>query len=377
MAIIRRYFDYNASAPLSQSAQAALLASFNIYGNPSSVHQEGRAAKALLQKARRTLATHLAVDSQNIIFTSGASEAAATLLTPYYKMGRAEIYFSKLYLSAGEHPAIATGGRFSSINICTIKLKADGCLCFDHLEERLKTHDNKEGLPLVAVQAANSETGVIQPLIEVASLVKQYGGVLIVDAAQYFGKLPLNISQFGGDFFILSGHKIGAPKGIGALVALGNSLMPTPLIAGGGQENGFRGGTQTAPLAAAFAAAISDNEAYRSMTHIETVRNYLEEGLKACVPHITIYGQEAPRLGNTSYFSIPQLKAETAQIGFDLAGFATSAGSACSSGKVTKSSILTAMGVQEHSGALRVSLGGEVSFTDIDAFLQTLKKMLK
>lgn len=376
MVIKRRYFDHNATTPLKKVARMALLESLEIFGNPSSVHKEGRAAKTLLQKARRQIAENLKTDPDNVVFTSGASEAAMTLLTPFYTMGNAKVQFSHLYLGATEHPCVAEGGRFARELISVIAVDQDGLIQQDKLASLLRAHDKTKGLPLVAIQAANSETGVIQPLKEIAAVVRDLGGTLIVDLTQYVDKNFVDIHQLGGDFFILSAHKVGGPKGVGAFVSCGNLLMPHPLIIGGGQERGLRGGTEALPLIAAFGAAMADCFTQEEIKHLIYLRGKLEDGLQKISPDIEIFGKRVQRLPNTTYFAVKNIKAETMQIAFDLEGFAVSAGSACSSGKVKQSKVLEAMGYHVPNGAIRISIGRETTSEDIDDFLSFFSQMI-
>ncbi|WP_273760002.1 cysteine desulfurase family protein [Bartonella sp. ML70XJBT.G] len=369
MVMKRRYFDHNATTPLKKTARVALLESLEIFGNPSSVHTEGRAAKALLQKARRQVAESLNTNPDHVVFTSGASEAAMTLLTPFYNMGRAKIQFSHLYIGATEHPSVAEGGRFSQECITTVAVDRDGLIQQDQLVSLLKIHDKTRGLPLVAIQAANSETGVLQPIKELAAIVRDFGGILIVDLAQYVDKNFVDIDQMGGDFFILSAHKIGGPKGIGAFVSSGSLLMPAPLIIGGGQEKGLRGGTEALPLIAAFGAAIADCYIKEEIKQLVYLRDKLENGIQKICHDVEIFGKRVQRLPNTTYFTVRGIKAETMQIAFDLAGFSVSAGSACSSGKVKQSRVLEAMGYHIPNGAIRISIGRCTTSQDIDDFL--------
>ncbi|UTO27704.1 cysteine desulfurase family protein [Bartonella harrusi] len=369
MVIRRRYFDHNATTPLKKTALMALLESLEIFGNPSSVHAEGRAAKALLEKARRQIAENLNAHPDHVVFTSGATEAATTLLTPLYDMGSSKVQFSHLYIGATEHPSIAEGGRFSKESISVVAVDQDGIIQQDKLISLLTGHDNIKGLPLVAIQAANGETGVIQPIKEIASIVRNFGGILIVDLTQYVGKNFVDIHQMGGDFFILSAHKIGGPKGIGAFISCGNLLMPCPLIVGGGQEKGLRGGTGAVPLISAFGAAIADCFTQEEREQLISLRNKLEDGIESISYNVEIFGKKVQRLPNTTYFTVRDIKAETMQIGFDLAGFSVSAGSACSSGKVKQNKVLTAMGYHVPNGAIRVSIGQSTTSQDINDFL--------
>ncbi|EJF77381.1 hypothetical protein MCO_01296 [Bartonella sp. DB5-6] len=369
MVVRRRYFDHNATTPLKKTARVALLEALEIFGNPSSVHAEGRAAKALLQKARRQIAKNLNTHPDHVVFTSGASEAAMTLLTPFYNMGSSKIQFSHLYIGATEHPSVAEGGRFSKECISTVAVDQDGLIKQDILASLLSVHDKTQGLPLVAIQAANGETGVIQQIKEIAAIVRDSGGILIVDLTQYVDKNFVDINQMGGDFFILSAHKIGGPKGTGAFVSYGNLLMPYPLIVGGGQEKGLRGGTEGLPLIAAFGAAMADCFTPKEIKQLIYLRNKLEDGIQKMCSDVEIFGKRVQRLPNTTYFTVRNIKAETLQIGFDLAGFSVSAGSACSSGKVKQSSVLEAMGHYVPNGAIRISIGRCTTSKDIDDFL--------
>lgn len=377
MAQSRLYLDFNATTPLSDSAKNALLSSFEHFGNASSVHHEGRAAKTLIQTARRFIAQALNCNSDNIIFTSGATESAAFALCPHYMMGRSPVTFSKLYIGATEHPCVLSGGRFNSQDVIIIPVDENGIINCEVLQKKLKQHDKNLGLPLISIQYANHETGVLQPIPQIAKIVKQAGGILVADIVQAFGKVPIDISSLEADFIFISGHKMGAPKGIGALIAMGSVLMPKPLLTGGGQEHGHRSGTQAIGLISAFGAAAQealhhDNEYLR----LKTLQDRLEIGLKHIEPNCIIHGKNAERLPNTTFFSIPNIKAETLQIAYDLAGIAVSAGSACSSGKVSSSHILKAMGYQNDNGAIRVSTGWLTKTSDIDFFLAETQKIV-
>ncbi|AQS41626.1 MAG: Aminotransferase class V [Candidatus Tokpelaia hoelldobleri] len=372
----RIYLDYNATTPLTDGAKAALVTAFDSFGNPSSVHSEGRAAKALMQRARRQVAALVNADPENIVFTSGATEAAATLLTPDYFMGRTPLALSHLYFSATEHPCITAKGRFPAEKCSVIPVDGNGFVQPVVLQDILARHDKAKGLPLVAIQYANHETGVIQPIAELAAIVRQAGGLFIVDSVQYAGRKKLDITQNCGDFFILSAHKLGGPKGAGAFIAAGGLVMPGALITGGGQERGLRSGTQALPLIAAFGAAAADAQAnLPDSERLAGLRNDIEAGIRKIAPDVLIHGEAAPRLPNTSYFTVPDIPAETLQIAFDLEGIAVSAGSACSSGKVSASPVLKAMGL-ENQGAVRLSSGWNTQSADIERFLTVFKNIM-
>lgn len=372
MAAVRAYLDYNASAPLLGAAREAVVAALD-GANPSSVHGEGRAARRIVEEARRQVAALANADPQHVVFTSGATEAAMTLLTPDWQMGKAALRFGSLYVCTADHPCLLGGGRFPAHQVTRMGVDGDGVLRLDELAASLAAHDREQGLALVAVHAANNETGVVQPLEEIASVVRAAGGVLVLDAVQAAGRIPLDMSKPCADYLILSAHKIGGPKGIGAIVAAADLMMPKPLVTGGGQEKGHRGGTENLAGIAGFgAAAAAALEGLGSVERVRNMRDRFEAALVELVPDAVIFGHAAPRLANTSFFAIPGLKAETAQIAFDLAGVALSAGSACSSGKVGPSHVLEAMGVDEIQGALRVSIGQETSAQDLELFRSAL-----
>jgi cysteine desulfurase len=373
MAAARAYLDYNASAPLITEAREAMIAALDLVANPSSVHAEGRAARGLIENARRDVAVLVNAKPEHVVFTSGATEAASTLLTPDWQMGRGTVRMSRLYVCEADHPCLLNGGRFPAAQVTRIGVDANGIANLAQLTAALATHDKAEGLPLVAIHAANNETGVIQPVEAIAAIVKAAGGILVVDAVQAAGRVSIDMSAAYADYLILSSHKIGGPKGVGAIVAAADLMMPKPLINGGGQEKGHRGGTENLAAIAGFGAAA--RQALASLNGVNALaqrRDEIETIIKTLVPDAEIFGTGAPRLANTTFFAIPGIKAETAQIGFDLAGVALSAGSACSSGKVGPSHVLKAMGYGDSLGALRVSIGHATSAGDIELFRTAL-----
>ncbi len=377
MAGSRAYLDYNASAPLLPVAHAAVVAALDVAANPSSVHSEGRAARKIIEDARRDVAALVGAKAEHVVFTSGATEAATTLLSPDWRMGRGAVRMSRLYVTEADHPCILNGGRFPADRITRLGVDGNGTIDLAALEAALAAHDKSEGLPLVAIHSANNETGVIQPFRDVAKLVKAAGGVLVADAVQAAGRIPLDMSAGYADYLILSSHKIGGPKGAGAIVATADLMMPAPLVTGGGQEKGHRGGTENLPAIAGFGAAARD--ALAGLVGIDAVRamrDRIENTVIRLVPDAEIFGKAAERLANTTFFAIPGVKAETAQIAFDLAGVALSAGSACSSGKVGPSHVLKAMGFADNLGALRVSIGRQTSEADVEKFETALAALL-
>ena len=372
MAATRAYLDYNASAPLIAEARAAMVAALDA-ANPSSVHSEGRAARRLVEDARRDVARLVNAKAEHVVFTSGATEAASTLLSPDWQMGRGAVRMSHLYVSAADHPCILGGGGFPAAQVTKIGVDRNGIVDLDALAAALASHDKAAGLPLVAIHAANNETGVIQPVERIAAIVKAAGGVLVVDAVQAAGRIPLDMSVPYADYLILSSHKIGGPKGVGAIVAASDLMMPRPLINGGGQEKGHRAGTENIAGIAGFgAAARAALAGLDDIAAVAQLRDEIEAIVSELVPDAEIFGNGASRLANTTFFAIPGVKAETAQIAFDLAGVALSAGSACSSGKVGPSHVLKAMGYGDSLGALRVSIGRATGAEDIAVFRAAL-----
>jgi cysteine desulfurase len=377
MALQRTYLDWNATAPLSEAARLAMLDALALPGNASSVHAEGRTARTAVEKARRQVASLVGAEAAHVTFTSGATEAANHVLTPDYRMGRAPVAIGHLYASAIEHPAIREGGRFSAEQVTEVPVTSAGTLDLAALEELLAGHDQMSGMPMVAIMLVNNETGIVQPIAQAAVLVRRHRGLLVVDAVQAAGRLPLDINALDADFVIISSHKIGGPKGVGALISRGDVLMPKPLIRGGGQEKSHRSGTENFHAIIGFGAAaevMSQDLASRS-DRIGALRDRLEHSMTECAPDVVIYGGDGSRVANTCFFTLPGLKAETGQIAFDLEGIALSAGSACSSGKVGQSHVLSAMGHDPDIGALRVSLGPDTTETDIDKAVAAFAKI--
>lgn len=377
MAIERTYLDWNATAPLCEAARLAMIDALSLPGNASSVHGEGRAAKAALEKARRSVAALVGAEAAHVIFTSGATEASNHVLTPEFRMGRSPLAIGALYVSAIEHPAIREGGRFPTDKIHEIPVTADGVVDLGALKTKLAAHDRDSGMPMVAVMLVNNETGIVQPVAEAARLVHGHGGLLVVDAVQAAGRLPLDIQALDADFLIISSHKIGGPKGVGALITRGEVLMPKPLIRGGGQEKGHRSGTENFLAIVGFGAAaqVAAGDLEARTAAISLLRDKLETGMHALAADVIVHGDDVQRVANTSFFTLPGLKSETGHIGFDLEGIALSAGSACASGKVGESHVLTAMGRDPELGGLRISLGPTTTEADIDRALAAFAKI--
>src|SRR5215468_1254277 len=377
----RTYLDWNATAPLRPEARAAVSVALDLVGNPSSVHGEGRAARRVVEQARSAVANLLGAEAAAVIFTSGGTEANVLALTPAIEVGGDKTPCSRLLVSAIEHPSVRAGGRFPAGAVEEIPVTAAGTVDLNALEQRLSGLAGA-GRVLVSLMHANNETGVVQPVAAAAELVHQAGGLLHVDAVQAAGKIPCDINALGADLLVLSGHKLGAPKGVGALVRRSEDLhLADPLIKGGGQERGVRGGTENilgiVGFGAAAAAAAAGLEAERARS--AALRDRLEAGLTAISPDAVIFGAGVARLPNTTAFAVPGVKAETALIALDLDGVAASSGSACSSGKVAASPVLAAMGVEPAlaRGAIRVSLGFSTADDEVDCFLGAWKKLVQ
>ena len=370
----RIYLDWNATAPLRREAREAMTAAMDLRGNPSSVHAEGRQARKLVEDARAAVAGAVGALPRNVIFTSGGTEANALALTPGLRRVSGPLV-ERLAVSAIEHASVLAGGRFPTEAISNIGVTRSGLVDLDRLRVMLAD------LPpaLVSIMLANNETGAVQPVAEAGEIVHSAGGLLHVDAIQAFGKVPFDINALNADLLTLSAHKIGGPKAAGALVLAEGLLGPEPLLRGGGQERGHRAGTENVAGIAGFGAAVSAalSTVDRDAIRLEGLRNHLENGLRQ-TPDMIVFSDDVTRLPNTTLFTVPGLKAETAVIGFDLAGIAVSSGSACSSGKVQPSHVLQAMGYGPKlaQGAVRLSLGWSTSEADIDRCLEAWRKLV-
>jgi cysteine desulfurase len=369
----RVYLDWNATSPLRREAREAMAAAWDLCGNASSVHAEGRQARRLVEEARAAVAVAIGADAREVVFTSGGTEANALALNPGLRRGTG-LPAERLVVSAIEHASVLAGGRYRPDQIEILGVRRSGLVDLDHLGELLAV-----GPPaLVSIMLANNETGAIQPVAESADIVHGAGGVLHVDAVQALGKIPCDIKALKADLVSVSGHKLGGPKGVGALVlATGVSRLEAQLR-GGGQEQGRRAGTENVPGIAGFGAAVKAAMAAldEDGNRVVKLRNRLETGLRQ-TRGLQVFCENAPRLPNTTLFSAPGLKAETAVIGFDLEGIAVSSGSACSSGKVQPSHVLGAMGFGPElaRGAVRLSLGWSTAESDIDSTLKAWRKL--
>ncbi len=372
------YLDWNATAPLRPVAREAISAALALTGNPSSVHQEGRAARRVIELARADVATLVGADPRNVVFTSGGTEANALALSPAIEIAGDKAPRERLLVSAIEHPSVLAGGRFARDAIASIGVDPDGIVDLGALERELA----KGQRALVSVMLANNETGVLQPIATAAEIVHRHGGLLHVDAVQAAGRIPIDINALGADLLTLSAHKLGGPKGVGALIRRDEAIhLADPLIRGGGQERGSRAGTENVSGIMGFGAAAVAARAglVAERDHMLTLRERLETGLRVTTPDAVIFGAKAERLPNTTLVALRGLKAETLVIAFDLEGVALSSGAACSSGKVAPSHVLAAMGVEPAlaRGAIRVSLGQTTTAAEIDLSLGIWRKLVE
>ncbi len=368
----RIYFDANAGSPLLDAAREAMVAALDHAANPSSLHDEGRRARAFVETARGEVAAAVGAKPENVIFTSGATEAAALALTPQLLTGGGETRAGHLYVGATEHPCVLAGGRFPAESVSRIPVGRSGTIDLAALESALQRHDAGRGAPYVALMLANNETGVIHPVAEAAAIAKRHGGFVFCDAVQALGRIRVDIDALGIDFLALSAHKSGGPQGAGALILADESVRPAPLLTGGGQERRRRSGTENIAAIAGFgvAARLAGHHLSES-ERIAALRAKLERDLIAVSPDAKIIGGEAERLPNTTLFAVPGLAAETIVIAFDLEGIAVSAGSACSSGKIAASHVIEAMGGggEVAKSGIRVSLTTAASEADVADFV--------
>ncbi len=378
----RLYLDHNATSPLRPEARSAMLAAFDLVGNASSVHAEGRKARGMLDAARDAVANLCGGSARDVVFTGGGTEANNLALTPGLQIGSDQRPITHCLVSAVEHVCVLEGHRFPSAQAERLGVDGAGIVRASELEERLKRIEAAGGRALVAIQAANSETGIVQPIAEVSRLVHVHGGLLHCDAVQVAGKLPLDQVTAGADMVALSAHKIGGPQGVGALVLRSGGIsIADKMLRGGGQERGARAGTENVAGIAGFGAAAGVVMAALSSesVRLRALRDEAEAAIVACAPDAMIFGAGTLRLPNTLAFAVPGLSAETALMGFDLGGVALSSGSACSSGKVKRSHVLEAMGISSDmlTGALRVSFGWNNRPEDVIRLASALETLLK
>lgn len=358
------YLDNNATQPLRPEARAALLCVLEACGNASSPHAFGRAQRKVLEGARAEIARLVGAKPAEVIFTSGASEANNAVLK--------QTNWRSLIVGAGEHPSVLAAAP----GAVKVPLDSSGLINLAALEQALSAAEKPV---LLSLQAANNETAVIQPLDDVARLVKAAGAFLHIDAVQAIGRIPLDFAALGAHYLSLSAHKLGGPQGVGALLVKEGAPFHA-FISGGGQEMRRRAGTENIAGAAAFAAAakVAVGE-LDLMKQVAGWRDELAAKLKERHPGLMVFGETAPRLAGTLCFALPGTRAETLLMALDLEGVAVSSGSACSSGKVEPSHVLSAMGFAPDLAlaALRLSFGWANAAGDVERFLVSWDKVIQ
>lgn len=364
------YLDYNATGVLRPEVRAAVSAFLDNDGNPSSVHHRGRAARAAVDGAREAVAALVGAEDQQVVFTSGGTEANNQAIRG---VGAATIL-----MSATEHDSTIGAAYASGAEVHEIPVNGDGLLNMEALKAALEgAQSASKGPVLVSVLLANNETGVIQPVAEIAALAHEFGALVHCDAIQAAGKIRIDFEALGVDLMTISGHKINSLGGAAALI-FKSWVKLNPIIFGGGQEQGWRSGTENVPGIVAFGrAAELAKEEIENYNKISKLRDYIEAEILAFCRESRVFGAKVSRLSNTISILMPQTLAETQVMAFDLEGICISAGAACSSGKVTTSHVLTAMAVPEHEAgcAIRVSLGWATTKADADAFIAAWKRI--
>lgn len=358
------YLDYNATTPTLPIAKTAMIKALDCVGNASSVHRDGRQARSLIEDARAGVARLSASDAGQVTFTSGATEANAIAIRGASSDGK----IHKVFCSAAEHPSV----RENVPQNCHLPVNADGLLNLEALTAAL---EETEGASLFCVMAANNETGVVQPIEDIASLIHEHESYLMCDMVQIPGKLPCDEFSIHADVFTLSAHKFGGPKGVGALINK-SDLHFNALYGGGGQERSVRSGTENVSGIVGFGAVaqhVSENPPDNSLHQL---RDRFEQAIRDVRPDAVIFGRDARRLPNTTCVAVPGRTSEQQLIKLDLAGFSVSAGSACSSGKIAASHVLLAMGVSPElaKGSLRISIGKDTQWEDLERFVDVWSK---
>ena len=331
-------------------------------GNASSVHATGRAARSLVDEARRRVAALVNGRAESVVFTGSGTESDNQVLRC---VGR-----NKLIISAIEHEAV----MLARDDAIVIPVKSNGVLDMEALETQLA---GTNGDAIVSIMAANNETGIVQPIAEIADLAHKHGALVHCDAIQAAGKIPVDLEVFDTDFLSLSAHKIGGPQGVGALVCRERAHL-SRFVHGGGQEGGLRAGTENVAGIAGFGVAAASAQAgLDQFMALGGLRDSLEDRMSEIVPDFTVFGQGQARLPNTSKAATPGLSSETQVMGLDLAGIAISAGSACAAGRVEPPYVLTAMGVPDELAicAIRISLGWTTTEDQVDKFFNAWRSL--
>jgi cysteine desulfurase len=367
------YLDHNASAPLLPEARAAHIAALDLTGNPSSVHAQGRALRAVVDKARTEVAKLAGAERDQVVFTGSATEAISQAIIGGARAFKADA----IVVSEGEHTAVLRAADATGLPVKRVGLDADGLIKVEQIAGAIADADRVGMRILVAVHLINNETGVMQPVDRIETLVGPSPHFLFVDAVQAFGKMVLEFASRPPDLMAISSHKIGGGTGAAALLMKGHADQ-VRLIPGGGQESGRRGGTENAPAIAGFGAGTVafPDRFYRA--DVGTLVRAAEDGMRSMCPELVIFGESADRIGNVSNFAVPGVRNSVAMMGLDLAGISVSSGSACSSGKVGTSHVLAAMGVRNDLSecALRISFGWSSTMADVEAYLKAFGEVV-
>lgn len=361
------YLDYNASAPLKPEARDAVIDALAVAGNPSSVHQAGRAARGVVERARAAVAELVGARAQNVVFTSGATEANNMAIRGFVPEGDPR----RVIINSTEHPSVLEAVADAE----HLPVRADGVVDIGLLQRMLADRDWRNCL--VSVMAVNNETGVIQPIDEVVSVAHAAGAKVHCDAVQAAGRLPIDMSARGIDLVTISAHKMGGPRGVGAVIA-GPGMDLNALVRGGGQERGKRSGTENVAGIAGFGAVCAASAHYTAAEGaVNALRDRLEMALNDAVPTAVILAANSPRMGHVCCVALPGVSAETQVMALDLDGIAVSAGSACSSGKIKRSHVLHEMGLPDDisGSAIRISLGWNSRDEDVDGFVVAYERM--
>jgi len=361
----RVYLDHNATTHTPQTVVNAMTSALAVAGNPTAQHGDGRAANAIVSQAREHVGMAMGVCAQDIVFTSGGTESCNTAIWSGIKAG-----CKHLLISSMDHPATINAAENFGVSYELIPADSEGRSNMDWLKSRLSDWSETNGRPFVSIVAANSETGVIQDVDTAVDLVDAAGGLILIDATQVLGKINMPSTP---DYLAVSAHKVGGPKGVGALYVAPPAPF-TPLLAGGGQERRRRSGTHNVSGIAGFGAACAK---IINLEHTRELRDALEGKLKAVEPNIVIFGEGANRLPNTTFFAVPDASSMTLMMALDLEGVSVSTGTACSSGKVGKSRAIVAMGRSSEApkGAIRVSFGDNSVMNDVEAFCTAWTKI--
>jgi len=355
------YMDYNATAPIRDSVIEMVSLAMQTVGNPSSVHTAGRSVRRLVEEARVKVAALAGCRVRDVTFCSGGTEASNAVIRG---SGAASII-----ISAVEHECGFAASKHAGVPTYVVEVDRKGLVDQNKLREMLR---EAPAPALVSVMLANNETGIIQPVREIADIAHEFGARMHTDAVQAAGKTPIDFNALGADYLTLSSHKVGGPQGVGAIITAPTAPL-APLVAGGGQELGRRSGTENVAGIAGFGvAALEAMDDLADMNRIGALRERFEADVTSHANNVCLIGLESPRTANTSCVAMPGVKGETQVMHFDLNGIFLSSGSACSSGKVKVSHVLSAMGYEDDTAnaSIRVSLGRLTTESDVDALIK-------